>query len=747
MAHEFRHVIIPGMQAGELRLLDAVSDDGAAYLFVSGQGLGGQGRKAADIDVTGVQVGMRRGVGGGLLLAGARDPSGAPVRVAQTDITLHPADHGFFAGQNVIMAERNFETAEATIDWLRYHSARCNMTAALILNRAEPGQDDDDIARIRDAARDLPGLERLMIVAHQAPLGQPNMPAENHPITAPSAPGKDRMKTPPVDPRRAPLGEFLMLEALRRRYLGRVPALISVDISDLLPTATDGDVFAMAREAAGAWVALDGIPVYPWRLRKGKPPRFGDHICRQFDLNIRRRRWAVAPDKLGTGAVLRAIRVGKAPQADLPPVPYYRAMTMRYGAQSVAKIVPKTSLVENEDQIAFLRRHFNSRAARMPEITTPADTRLSNRVTVVTTMKNEGPFILEWLAYHRAIGISDFLVYTNDCTDGTDTMLALLQSKGIVQHRENPFRNTDLKPQHAALQAAEEEEMVKTADWVLCMDVDEYINIHTGDGTLAALFRAIGDANMISMTWRLFGNSDIHAYHDRPIIGQMTRCAPQIIRKPHQAWGFKTLFRNLGIFKKLGVHRPKGLNTQLWKHINWVNGSGRPMPHKFYRNAWRSTNDTVGYDLVTLNHYAVRSAESFLVKRDRGRVNHVDRDQGLAYWFRMNNNAEEDRSIQRMLPKLQQELDRLLADPEIRAAHEHAVSRHRAKIAELRQSEEYTRFYKELTGPRMERLSRMHAHFGANVFLAGPQVIPNELLSTEMKPNFFFTVERKTTSH
>ena len=28
-----------------------------------------------------------------------------------------------------------------------------------------------------------------------------------------------------------------------------------------------------------------------------------------------------------------------------------------------------------------------------------------------------------------------------------------------------------------------------------------------------------------------------------------------------------------------------------------------------------------GYDLVQLNHYAVRSAESFLVKRDRGRVN------------------------------------------------------------------------------------------------------------------------------
>ena len=74
---------------------------------------------------------------------------------------------------------------------------------------------------------------------------------------------------------------------------------------------------------------------------------------------------------------------------------------------------------------------------------------------------------------------------------------------------------------------------------------------------------------------------------------------------------------------------------------------------------WRSTSTTYGYGLVQLNHYAVRSAESFLVKRNRGRVNHMDRDQGLAYWFRMNNNYAEDRSITRMIPKMCEELDKL----------------------------------------------------------------------------------------
>jgi hypothetical protein len=165
------------------------------------------------------------------------------------------------------------------------------------------------------------------------------------------------------------------------------------------------------------------------------------------------------------------------------------------------------------------------------------------------------------------------------------------------------------------------------------------------------------------------------------------------------------------------------------------------MPKEMFRNGWRSSVDTFGYDWVSLNHYAVRSAESFLVKRDRGRVNHVDRDQGLHYWFRMNHNAEVDRSIQRMLPALRTEYDRLLSDPEIRAAHEASVAAHRAKIAELHKASNYEAFYAELTGDRMEKLSRMLSVFGASVFNAGPGVIPKDLHIRDLPPDFFFTVD------
>ncbi|RMD91644.1 MAG: glycosyltransferase family 2 protein, partial [Alphaproteobacteria bacterium] len=600
------------------------------------------------------------------------------------------------------------------------------------------------------AGLEIPGLERVVILEPGCPLGAAGQGAEAHPFNAPDAPGRDRMQPPAPDPWRAPFGEVVLFEYLRWRFLSQARAVANLDVSDLLAPVEGGSVFDRAAAAPQGLVALRGIRIFPWSLRKGRQAGFGDHICRRFDGGEGNARWCVAPGRLPEGTVWRLVRVTGARPEPGPPARYFRAMALRHPDQPVAAVVPKTSLVEDPELLRLATERFGAAPLRPPRERPRRPARKGRRENVtgiVTTMKNEGPFILEWLAYHRAIGVEKFLIYTNDCTDGTDRLLDLLQAKGIVEHRDNPFRKTGLKPQHAALQAAESEEMVKALDWVVCMDVDEFINIHVGEGRLADLYAAVPEANLISMTWRLFGNSDIHEFDDGFITEAFTRCAPQYCRKPHQAWGFKTLYRNIGLFKKLGVHRPKGLKPQLVDDIHWVNGSGKRLPKSMYRNAWRSTPATYGYDLVTLNHYAVRSAESFLVKRDRGRVNHVDRDQGTAYWFRMNNNAEEDRSIHRHLPRARAEFDRLMADPGIAARHAACVAAHRARIDELKARPDYAALYAELTSPRFEKLSRLHGHFGSGVFLAGPDSVPDEVVARDPDGDWFFTVDKTEQVH
>ena len=694
-----------------------------------------------------------REVSGGILLV----TQGAnPVPVALTGgverIHAIPDERALFAGLDAALAFRLEEPADTVAEWLDYHAAHHGLQGAVIVDRAPPREGTDfaaDLAAAMDQ-RGLAGL-RVVVVTPGVPLGKPGMAPENHPWMAPDAPGKDRMTPPDPDPWRAPLGEALMLEVLKWWFLADARAVLLLDVTDLLvprdpaaEPAAGPNAFDACVAASGGVILLVGRRIYPWRVRQGRFARFGDHICRQFDARRGIARWGVAPAKAGLDNTWRAIRVSYAKPDPGSVVPFWRAMAVRVSGRASSELAPKTSLIEDPDLIALATGPLGWKPVRAPVSEPRRDA--GQRTAIVTTMKNEGPFILEWIAYHRAIGVQDFLVYTNDCTDGTDTMLDLLQAKGLVQHRVNPWvPGGELKPQHAALQAAESEPVIQNAGWAICMDVDEFINVKLGDGRLptlyAAMEAALPGANMISLTWRLFGNADVDGYEDRFLLDQFDRCAPEVVRKPHQAWGFKTLFRNIDIYKKLGVHRPKGLKPDLWDRVKWLNGSGRPMPKEMFRNGWRSTLETYGYDWVQLNHYAVRSAESFLVKRDRGRVNHVDRDQGLNYWFRMNHNAEIDQSIRARIPLLQAEWDRLLADPDIRAAHDHCVACHRAKIAELRATENYTRFHADLTGERMRSLSRRLQHFGSAVFAAGPGVIPDEVaLAPTLAPDFFFTV-------
>jgi hypothetical protein len=484
---------------------------------------------------------------------------------------------------------------------------------------------------------------------------------------------------------------------------------------------------------------LQGEMMFPWRIRRGEAPALGDHICRAVPVERAPNRWAIAPKRVGKDVTLSPMGVGGGTILADEVILYDRAQSVVFPGSEIAELINKDLLELDKRLLKRAVGVFDHSPVNPPErkiiASLAPQASPTGRTLIVTCMKNEGPFILEWLAYHRMIGVDDFLVYTNDCDDGTDNLLDALQARGILQRRDNPFREMGGKPQQSALQAADSEPLVQNAGWLISMDVDEFINVHVGGGRLPDLYSAVGEAGLISLTWRLFGNCDVDTYEDRPIVEQFTRCAPHLIRRPHQAWGFKTLFRNQGLFKGIGVHRPRGYlgGTPLW-----VNGSGQPMPSRFYKEGWRSGIDSYGYDLVTLNHYAVRSVESFLVKRDRGRVNHVARDQGEAYWFRMNNNDESDLSIQRHAFGLEHAINDLKRFPEIAALHEACVRAHRAKIADLQSQPEYGALYQTLSGERMQKLSRMHRHFGMNVFLHGPRVVPDRVFDPSLPPNFFF---------
>ncbi|MDO8883300.1 glycosyltransferase family 2 protein, partial [Pseudotabrizicola sp.] len=395
---------------------------------------------------------------------------------ARLDLSPIPAEPELFAGLNTIFGFRIDETATQVAEGLIYHALHHGLHAALIVNRLPDGA---DFAR---ALRKALGKTRLTVVVLDSPipLGKPDEGPVNHPWFAPDAPGKDRMEAPAPDPWRSALSEQILFEALKWRFLSQARAVLTLDVTDILaPDAPNP--FDQCQMAKHGVILLVGRRIYPWRVRPKGEPRFGDHICRQFDARRGIARWGVAPAKAGLENTWRMVRVAFAKPDTAQAVPFLRAMSIRVPGRQAGELAPKTSLIEDPGLLAMAETYFAHKPVRAPTSTpraAPQAAAKAGRTAIVTTMKNEGPFILEWIAYHRAIGVDDFLVYTNDCTDGTDTMLELLQAKGLCQHRVNPWvPGGELKPQHAALQAAESEPVMQNCGWGICMDVDEFINI------------------------------------------------------------------------------------------------------------------------------------------------------------------------------------------------------------------------------------------------------------------------------
>ncbi|WP_425043780.1 glycosyltransferase family 2 protein [Primorskyibacter sp. S87] len=325
---------------------------------------------------------------------------------------------------------------------------------------------------------------------------------------------------------------------------------------------------------------------------------------------------------------------------------------------------------------------------------------------IVGCMKNEAPYIIEWVAYHRAIGVDNFLIYTNDCTDGTSEILDRLQELGVLQHRNNDMWKGN-SPQQYALNQSLKEPVIRNAEWIIHIDVDEFMNIRCGNGTLQDFFDRVPDATNVAMTWRLFGHNGVTRLSDEFVIDQFDTCAPKFCPKPHTVWGFKTMFKNIGAYEKISCHRPNKLVSEFKSKIHWVNGSGKNMTKEVAENGWRSSKKSIGYDLLQLNHYALRSAESFLIKRQRGRALHVDRSIGLNYWIRMDWSDFRDITIKRNIPRLRAEYDRLMQDDVLRGWHEKGLDWHRAKAEELHKMPEFEDLYNQALRVKLTETERV----------------------------------------
>ncbi|MES0861562.1 glycosyltransferase family 2 protein [Ruegeria sp. SCPT10] len=320
---------------------------------------------------------------------------------------------------------------------------------------------------------------------------------------------------------------------------------------------------------------------------------------------------------------------------------------------------------------------------------------------VVSTMKDEGPFILEWIAYYLSIGFTHFIVNSNDCSDGTDAILKRCEELGFLAHIDNPGP-WEHGPQASAYTNAMKHPWYKEAEWIMVCDVDEFFDIRIGDGTLDDLFQAQPNADGFAALWQLFGHNGVVDFEDRFVIEQFTKACDLGAVLPQNLRAFKSLIRNNGSYHSLNTHRPRGPVANKAESFAWIDGDGDPLPPAMRRRGWAfsATGAGFGRSLFRMNHYAVRSIESYLMKRVRGDVNttafHPKMETtGQAYWHLHCYNEVEETSILSKVARLRVTHDKLRSDDVLNTLHKQSVAFHKNRIAAIRETEAASVFVKK----------------------------------------------------
>ncbi len=291
------------------------------------------------------------------------------------------------------------------------------------------------------------------------------------------------------------------------------------------------------------------------------------------------------------------------------------------------------------------------------------------KTALVSCMRNEGLFVLEWIAYHKGLGFDAILIVSNDNTDGSDALLDRLAALGQITH----IRQTvpaGASPQDHGMDLALAWLRAQSFTWCLHIDSDEFLRVDLGRGTIDDLLGQLGRADVIPICWRTFGDSGLTDWTPGDsVLQRFTRSEPA--PEPGVTKS-KCLFR-VASFARATDHNPLDPLVEdpvvltpdaepLSNRSLQQKKSSRFRPHDV---ACRARN-------ARINHYAVKSQDLFLMKNDRGDGQGKRGDTkyhiGSNWHRRANRNDVEDRAILRHWPDTERRLKALRGDPQTAAA-------------------------------------------------------------------------------
>jgi hypothetical protein len=255
-------------------------------------------------------------------------------------------------------------------------------------------------------------------------------------------------------------------------------------------------------------------------------------------------------------------------------------------------------------------------------------------LSVVAIVKNEAPYMAEWLEYHLLVGVEKFHIYDNGSTDNLKEILEPYIEDGIVEYIYFPGRLRHLPAYSDAIRQFKDKSF-----WIAFIDIDEFI-VPVKTKTIPEFLRDFEDVPGIEINWVLYGSGGHKEKADGLVMERF---------KDHDVWDSR--------YNKTvkSIHNPRWvfyLNSHM---ADYIDGEQSVDTNK-NKNIYGSLDRPPLHDSLRINHYFLKSYEEFLTKIDKGRSAVADKLLLEEFYQRDRNEIKNDPIMDKYIPIVKEKI-------------------------------------------------------------------------------------------
>ncbi|MBN2600773.1 MAG: glycosyltransferase family 2 protein [Candidatus Marinimicrobia bacterium] len=244
------------------------------------------------------------------------------------------------------------------------------------------------------------------------------------------------------------------------------------------------------------------------------------------------------------------------------------------------------------------------------------------KVAIGAVMKQEAPYILEWVAYHKALGF-ELIIADNGGTDNTSKILTALDAADVITRID--VRYLRKSPQIPAYRAIMRVARKMKVDIIGFLDCDEFfarrvpitkLTPDEGAGYIASEFRKF-DASQISYYWLIYGSKTDFQDITVPVLERFSYHVTTEAKLDKKISSFKSFVKVNEMFKLSNIFflGPQIMSPHVFDGAmrKWIIDYKRADPYSFNPKIRE-----VSHHSGVILHFIIKTWEEYQSKKMRG---------------------------------------------------------------------------------------------------------------------------------